>query len=224
MDRILLIDGQDNVRLRVRSVLTRAGFDVVESASGRAGLHAARLSRFDLIIHELDLPDGTGEYLLLRLMAGPAPSPVVILSDAREESRRIAVLLGGAVDFVAKPAADAELVARVRLRIRDGHRTRMSRSLAPGKVRDTSLLDANHRVLAVGDRRVPLSNREFLLLQYLLEHEGRVCSRAEILRHAWDTPVDPGSNVVDVIVGRVRAKATEFTIETVRTAGYRLVA
>lgn len=225
MDQILLVDSEVDGRDPISRMLTGAGFGVTWTATGAAGLAAARSVPFDLVILELGLPDVAGEVVLQKLRSHPPQVPVLILSTA-PVSQRAAALTLGAADCLAKPADGAELLARVRLRIRDARLVSIgdwAQDLAPGEM-TRHRFDPQLRILIVNGRRISLSNREYLLLQFLLQRQGTVCSREEILRHAWHNPIDTGSNIVDVFIRRVRAKNTGYTIETVRNGGYRLVA
>jgi two-component system, OmpR family, response regulator len=147
---------------------------------------------------------------------------VLILSSVPEVGRRVGVLNGGAADFVAKPFVNAELLARVRLRTRE--RSNHNGSVAYLPIDADARLDLHRRELVVNDQRIPLSQREFTLLTHLLERKGEVCSRQELLADVWGIGFDPGTNVVDVYVGRLRAKLVGDIIETVRNVGYRLCA
>jgi len=204
-------------------LLGEAGFDLVECETGMTGLATALAEDFDLIVLDLTLPDVAGEHVLHVLMSAKPSSRVLVLSSVTEVGRRVAVLDGGALDFVAKPFSNAELLARIRVRMRDergldgpGPTSQMK----PAAIR----LDASRRALITGGKRIGLSQREFVLLAYLLDRRGEVCSRPELLDGVWDMPFDPGTNVVDVYVRRLRAKLGESSIETIRNVGYRLVA
>lgn len=156
-------------------------------------------------------------------MSSRPSARVLVLSSVTELSARVAVLDAGALDFIAKPFSNDELLARIRSRVLDqrgwsGPKAARSAKLASIK------LDVSHRAIIVGDKRTALSQREFVLLAYLLEHNGEVCSRPELLDRVWDLAFEPGTNVVDVYVRRLRVKLGENKIETIRNVGYRLVA
>ena len=223
MPRIVVIDDEANLRLLLDRLLGEAGFDLVECETGMTGLATALAEDFDLVVLDLTLPDVAGEHVLHVLMSAKPSSRVLVLSSVTEVGRRVAVLDGGALDFVAKPFSNAELLARVRVRMRaerglDGPGA--TSSTKPAAIR----LDASRRALITGGKRIGLSQREFVLLAYLLDRRGEVCSRPELLDGVWDMPFDPGTNVVDVYVRRLRAKLGESSIETIRNVGYRLVA
>jgi len=126
----------------------------------------------------------------------------------------------GAVDYLPKPFAIAELIARVRRRIDDRSAPPPPRWLEAGGMR----LDLQRRVIHVEDREVSLSHREFILMGHLMRHAGEVCTRDELLADVWGYAFDPGSNVVDVCVRRLRSKLEREAIETVRNVGYSFVA
>ena len=223
MPRILVIEDEPNVRLLLARLLEEAGFDLVECETGMTGLAAALAEDFDLIVLDLVLPDVAGEHVLHVLMSAKPSARVLVLSSVTEVGRRVAVLEGGALDFVAKPFSNAELLARIRVRII--HEQGLDGSRAKVSVRSPALkLDTIRRALIAGGKRIGLSEREFVLLAYLLDRQGEICSRPELLDRVWDMRFDPGTNVVDVCVRRLRAKIGEGSIETIRNVGYRLVA
>jgi DNA-binding response OmpR family regulator len=223
MAQILVIEDEPNLRLLLNRLLDSAGYEVSEASSGMAGLNAALARDHDLILLDLMLPDVAGEHVLHVLLASKPTARVMVLSSVAEVGRRVGVLDGGAVDFVAKPFANAELLARVRARIRNEVETtptRVPRYLNGDGVR----LDLRHRELIMDNRHIELSQREFVLLAHLMHRKGQVCSRQELLADVWGVAFDPGTNVVDVYVRRLRAKLTANSIETVRNVGYRFVA
>jgi DNA-binding response OmpR family regulator len=173
------------------------------------------------VLLDLMLPGLHGSAVLAEVMRRRPEQRVIVLSAVPEVSARVACLEAGAADFLGKPFALAELLARVRVRIR---------APAPGPAPDTMVIGpvcldlALHRV-SVDGRWVSLSYREYLLLRHLILHAGRACSRAELLHAVWGLTFDPGSNVVDVYIRRLRAKLdTPDRIETVRHVGYRVAA
>ncbi|MEP7033964.1 MAG: response regulator transcription factor [Dermatophilaceae bacterium] len=222
MPRILVIEDEPNLRLLLARLLGEAGFDLVECETGMTGLATALAEDFDLIVLDLTLPDVAGEHVLHVLMSAKPSSRVLVLSSVTEVGRRVAVLDGGALDFVAKPFSTAELLARIRVRMdqRGQEGSRTPAAVMPPTFR----LDTQRRALIAGGKRIGLSEREFVLLAYLLGRRGEVCSRPELLEGVWDMTFDPGTNVVDVYVRRLRAKLGERSIETIRNVGYRLVA
>jgi two-component system, OmpR family, response regulator len=223
MPRILVIEDEPNLRLLLGRLLGEAGFDVVECETGMTGLATALAEEFDLIVLDLTLPDVAGEHVLHVLMSAKPWARVLVLSSVTEVGRRVAAFEGGALDFVAKPFSNAELLTRIRIRMSE------ERSPAPPSARRTGqasgiTLDHGHRALIADGKRIGLSQREFVLLTYLLDRKGEVCSRPELLNGVWDMDFDPGTNVVDVYMRRLRTKLGESAIETIRNVGYRLVA
>jgi DNA-binding response OmpR family regulator len=143
--------------------------------------------------------------------------PVIILTARKGVRDTVAGLEGGADDYVTKPFSFNELLARIRLRLRDSSRDDVT-VLVSGDI----TLDLRTRRVGVGDREVELSAREFALAETLLRHPGQVLSREQLLSHVWGYDFDPGSNIVDVYVGYLRRKLGTDAIETVRGMGYRL--
>jgi DNA-binding response OmpR family regulator len=205
----------------VSRALCGDGHVVERAGTGRDGLRTALAAEFDLVLLDLMLPGISGVEVLHRLVGSRPDQRVFILSAVPEVSTRVACLEAGATDFLVKPFAVAELVARVRARMLVPAPGPAKRSLSVGPV----CLDLRLRRASVAGRQVELSLREFLLLQHLMERAGQACSRAELLADVWDLRFDPGSNVVDVYVRRLRAKLdTPERVETVRNVGYRFVA
>jgi DNA-binding response OmpR family regulator len=219
---ILVIEDEPNLRLLLNRLFVSAGYLVTGTATGSDGLQAALAGQYDLVVLDLMLPDVNGEEILRVLMAAQPELRVLVLSSVTEIGRRVSVLDGGAADFVAKPFTNSELLARVRARLRD----------QPGTVRAPSRylggpgmqLDPHRRELVMGGRRIALSPREFVLLSHLVQRKGEVCSREELLSDVWGIGFDPGTNVVDVCVRRLRSKLRADSIETVRNVGYRFIA
>jgi DNA-binding response OmpR family regulator len=223
MAHVLVVEDEPNLRLLLTRLLGGAGYEVSAAATGVAGLNAALGDEHDLVILDLMLPDVEGEHVLHVLLANRPSARVMVLSSVTEVGRRVGVLDSGAVDFVAKPFANAEMLARVRARVRN--HADLNRSDVAGHLGGASVqLDSRRRQLVMDGRRVELSQREFVLYAHLLHRKGEVCTRQELLADVWGVAFDPGTNVVDVCVRRLRAKIAAESIETVRNVGYRLVA
>jgi DNA-binding response OmpR family regulator len=218
MGRLLVIEDNDNLSRLVVKALDRDGHATRRSATGPDGLAAALAHEFDLVILDLMLPGMDGRDVLDRLLDERPGQRVLVLSGTPQIGTRVAVLDAGAVDFLGKPFAVAELLARVRARLRSaGPHPGTTRWLRAGPVQ----LDLSRRRAEINgtDRQLPL--REFLLLQHLMSRAGQACSRAELLADVWGLTFDPGSNVVDVYIRRLRAKLDRpDRIETVRHVGY----
>jgi two-component system, OmpR family, response regulator len=199
--------------------LGSAGFKVTVAGTGRRGLEALHRGAYALAILDLLLPDVDGLAVLARARTVAPDTPVLVLSAVTDVRSKVVCLDLGACDYVAKPCELAELVARVRLRIgRPGGRRR---DLRRGRYQ----LDLQRRRVLSRDREpIPLTTREFVLLEYLMERAGDTCSRGELLEHVWGYTFDPGTNVVDVCVGRLRHKLGDSCVMTVRNVGYCFVA
>jgi two-component system OmpR family response regulator len=224
MAHVLVVEDEPNLRLLIARVLRDAGYVVSEAANGIDGMRAALDQDHDLILLDLMLPDIAGEQVLHVLLGTRPGARIMVLSSVAEVGRRVAVLDGGAVDFVAKPFVNAELLARVRARIR-GDAVPETSSAEPRYLANAGTrLDLRRRELIVDGVRTLLSHREFVLLAHLMHRHGQVCTRQELLSDVWGFAFDPGTNVVDVYVRRLRMKLTASRIETVRNVGYRFVA
>jgi DNA-binding response OmpR family regulator len=218
--RVLVVEDDDRLARLVARALQGDGHAVDTAATGCAGLRAGLDHAYDLVVLDLMLPDLTGQEVLRRLVAARPGGRVLVLSAVPEIGTRVACFEAGAADFVGKPFAIAELLARVRARIREPAPERDRRWLAVAPVR----LDLRLRRATVANRPVELSFREFRLLEHLMQHVDRACTRAEILADVWGMTFDPGTNVVDVCVRRLRTKLDNpDRVETVRNVGYRFV-
>lgn len=212
-----MIEDDDRIGRLVTRALEGGGLLAERAATGTAGLDAALQRDFDLVVLDLMLPGMDGRQVLDRLLERRPDQRVLVLSAVPEISTRVAVLEAGATDFLGKPFAVAELVARVRARLRAAPPGDAARWLQVGPVR----LDLHRRRATVNGVQVDLPLREFLLLQHLMTRAGRPCTRDELLADVWGLHFDPGSNVVDVYVRRLRGKLDRADrIETVRSVGY----
>jgi DNA-binding response OmpR family regulator len=187
--------------------------------TGHGGLDALDAGGYALVILDLLLPDVDGLAVLAQARSIAPDTPVMVLSAVSDVRSKVICLDLGACDYVAKPCELAELVARVRVRIgRDGplnrHHLRRGRFV---------LHLQRRQMLSDGGQPIALTTREFVLLQYLMERAGETCSREELLEHVWGYTFDPGTNVVDVCVGRVRHKLGDDCVVTVRNVGYCFV-
>ncbi len=215
--RILLIDDESRILDFVRRGLQAEGYSVDSANEGAEGLALALSSHYDLVILDLVMPglDGTG---ILRALLSRKPSQaVLVLSALSDTATKVACLELGAEDYLAKPFSLDELLARVRARLRGVARTSAT-TIRAGRF----VLDLLRREVDTGSGPVPLSEREFLLLQELLRNAGATVSKERLLSSVWGYHFDPGSNVVDVYVRRLRAKLGADVIVTERGVGYRL--
>jgi DNA-binding response OmpR family regulator len=218
MLRILVIEDESRIRSFVARGLEADGFAVDGADNGQDGLERAVRGTYDLVVLDLLLPKLDGLNVLRELHRRSPELPIVVLSARADLRTKLRCFELGANDYVAKPFAVDELLARVRVQLR-------SRDHTNGGVLEagTLLLDVARRRAMIGDGEVDLSDREFRLLHHLVKHAGEVVTRDSILSAVWGYHFDPRSNVVDVCVRRLRRKlGDEAPIETVRHAGYRL--
>ena len=219
--RILVIEDEARIQAFLARGLEAEGYTVVAAGDGREGLDLATAARWDLVVLDLLLPGLNGLQVLRELNRAKPELPVVILSARGDVQTKLRGFALGATDYVAKPFSLDELLARIRVRLRSTATFGDENVLRGGNV----VLDVARRQAGVGDRTADLSDREFRLLHHLLVHAGEVVSRERLLAEVWGYDFDPGSNVVDVCVRRLRQKlGPDAPIETVRHAGYRLAA
>jgi DNA-binding response OmpR family regulator len=222
MARLLVVEDELRISRFVERALSAQGFEVEVAGTGPQGLARSLGEQFDLVILDLMLPGMNGADLLEQLLLHRPQQRVLVLSAVPDVGTRVRVLDMGALDFLPKPFAVAELIARVRARLRvDAAPV----GAAPEMLEVGDLhLDLRRHTLIDGDRNIALSQREYMLLCHLMQRAGRVCTREELLADVWGYTFDPGSNVVDVYVRRLRSKLDAQRIETVRNVGYCLLA
>jgi len=217
MSGILIAEDEQRIALFVDKGLRAAGFSTAVVADGASALEAARTGDYDLLLLDVGLPVVDGFAVLDTLRAEGIGLPVIMLTARTTVEDTVAGLEGGANDYIPKPFRFDELLARVRLRLRDAT-TQVTTTLSRGDL----TLDAITRRAIVGDYEVDLSAREFALAEEFVTHADEVLSREQLLSSVWGLDFDPGSNVVDVYVRYLRAKLGADRIETVRGMGYRL--
>ncbi|REF36770.1 response regulator transcription factor [Thermasporomyces composti] len=218
MSRILVVEDEPAISDFVVRGLREHGFAAAAVTNGAAALHHAATGEFDLLLLDIGLPDRDGFSVIRQLRASRNDIPVVVLSARDSVTDTVKGLEIGADDYVCKPFRFEELLARIRLRLRDA---RMSSGML---MRNGELvLDLRTRRAYVDGRTVELTTREFLLAELFFRRPGEVISREELLSHVWGYDFDPGSNVVDVYIRYLRRKIGAEHIETVRGVGYRLV-
>jgi two-component system OmpR family response regulator len=224
MGKILVVEDDTTTADYIVNGLTEAGLVVDRAADGRDGLFHATDSSYDVIVLDRMLPGMDGIAVLQALRAAQVTTPVIILSALGTVDERLRGLTAGSDDYLTKPFAFAELLARI-----EAIRRRAS---AKGPAIETKLACADlemdllaRRVTRAG-QRIDLQPREFRLLEYLLQHKEQVVTRTMLLEGVWDYHFDPGTNVIDVHISRVRKKIDEGfdkpLVHTVRGAGYRL--
>jgi DNA-binding response OmpR family regulator len=218
MTRILIAEDEARLAAFLEKGLRAGGYTTTVAPDGQMASVLARDEDFDLMVLDLGLPLKDGLEVLRELRRAGQRLPVIILTARGDPDERVAGLEAGADDYIGKPFHFEELLARVRVRLRDERAPVREHQLMVGEL----ALDLRTRWASVHGERVELSAREFELLRTFLEHPNQVLSREQLLAHVWGYAYDPGSNVVDVYVGYLRRKLGEETIETVRGMGYRL--
>ncbi len=217
MTSVLVVEDSARIGAFVEKGLRAQGFATRWVKTGSEGLTEALTGAHDLVVLDLGLPDLDGSDLLRALRAAGRTVPVIILTARDSVVDRVAGLSGGADDYLAKPFAFEELLARIRLRLRGNPEAE------PAVLRAGDLsLDLRTRKASVAGEEKDLTAREFALLETLLRNRGQVLSRERLLGGVWGFDFDPGSNVVDVYIRYLRGKIGAERIETVRGMGYRL--
>ena len=222
--RLLVVEDDPKIASFIVKGLKQSGFAVDHSANGEEGFHMANSLDYDLAILDIMLPGMDGLLLLERLRATGRKLPVLLLSARASVNDRVRGLQAGGDDYLTKPFAFSELLARVQALIRRSSQVNEATSL---KVGDLSL-DLVTRAVERAGTSIELPAREFALLEYLMRHAGRPVSKTLIMEHVWDYSFDPQTNVVDVLVHRLRAKVDKEyphkMIQTLRGVGYVLKA
>jgi DNA-binding response OmpR family regulator len=217
VSRILIAEDEARIASFVEKGLRAAGFAVTVTADGHEALAQAQTGQFDLMILDVGLPGRDGFEILQTLRGEANPIAVIMLTARDSAADTLHGLEGGADDYMSKPFRFDELLARVRLRLKDAQ---------PGpagalQVRGLEL-DLKTRRISVEGTWHDLSGREFALAEEFLRHPDQVLSREQLLSRVWGLDFDPGSNVVEVYVRYLRAKIGADRIETIRGMGYRL--
>jgi len=213
------VDDEPRIRTVLNRSLSAQGHTVFEAADGQAALDELDSRDVDLVLLDLAMPRRGGLDVLGTLKQRESSPPVIVLTAATEISARVQALDRGAVDVVAKPFSTTELSARIRRHLHHqvSSTSGEQRYIEVGGVQ----LDLHRRRAVTANGPVSLTGREFALLAHLMRRTNEVCSREELLHDIWDMDFDPGSNVVDVCVGRLRSKLQPTPpIETVRGTGY----
>ena len=215
--RILLVEDEPRIRAFITRALVTAGYEVAAAGSGTEGLRLTQAGDYDLVILDLIMPDIDGRVVLAQVLRERREQAVLVLSCLADVTTKVDCLELGAQDYLTKPFSLAELLARVRVRLR-GEAHYVNEVLRAGDlVLDVGRLEAN-----IGQGPVALTRLEFLLLRELMEHAGQSVGKGQLLASVWGYDFDPGSNVVDVCVRRLRSKLGFELIKTVRGEGYRL--
>jgi DNA-binding response OmpR family regulator len=224
--RILIVEDDPDIAQLVARYLDKAGFVTERAASGREALHAIGVKPPDLMVLDLMLPqlDGLEVCRLVRANEATEGLPIIMLTARAEESERIVGLELGADDYLPKPFSPNELVARVRALLRRAARETKrtaAKTLAYGSI----AVDTERHIVSSGGHAVTLTAKEFLLLEYMLQHRGRVLSRDLLLTDVWGYRYTGGTRTVDVHVRRLREKlpALADALVTIKQFGYKLL-
>jgi two-component system, OmpR family, response regulator len=220
--RVLVVEDDKKIASFVVNGLKQSGFAVDHSANGESGLEMAQSVPYDAAVIDIMLPKLDGLTLVQTLRREGQHLPVLILSAKTTVDDRVRGLQAGGDDYLVKPFAFSELLARVQALIR-----RATHTAEPTKLSVADLsLDLVTREVTRGGSRIELQPREFSLLEFLMRHAGRVVTKTMILEHVWDYSFDPQTNVVDVLVHRARSKVDKDfptkLIHTIRGVGYVL--
>ena len=214
-ERLLVIDDEPGVLRFISRALRAEGIEVDIADGGEEGYRLAVAESFSLVILDLVMPGTDGMSVLKRLLRRKPEQAVLVLSCLTDTSSKVRALDLGAVDYLGKPFALNELLARVRARLRE----RPANETLTLRAHDF-VLDPVHHEVTVGDRTVLLTRRESTLLAELVQHAGESVSKQRLLSEVWGYDFDPETNVVDVYIRRIRKKVGAGAISTVRGVGY----
>jgi two-component system OmpR family response regulator len=222
--RILLVEDDTGTSAYIKKNLKAHGHQVDLATDGIQGQQLAERQRYDVLIVDRMLPEQDGLTLIGTLRASQNKTPVLILSALADVNDRVAGLRAGADDYLIKPFAFAELLARLDALSRRGDTDAGTTRLSVGPLE----LDLLSRVVTRDGKLIELLPREFRLLEYLMRHADQVVTRSMLLENVWDYNFDPQTNVIDVHISRLRSKIDKGfdtpMLQTVRGAGYRLKA
>jgi len=220
--RILLVEDDKRTAAFVEKGLKQAGFTVEKAVDGEEGLYAALSADFDVIVADLMMPRMDGLTMIEEIRKRKVMIPVIILSARRSVDDRVRGLHAGGDDYLPKPFAFSELLARIQALMRRATNVSEPTKLHVGDLR----MDLLSREVTREGRRLELQPLEFSLLEYLMRNPGRVVSKTMILEHVWDYNFDPATNVVEARISRLREKVdrpfSHPLIHTVRGVGYVL--
>jgi two-component system OmpR family response regulator len=216
--RLLIVEDNDEVRELVSKAVAKDGHVILTAASGGEADALLEEEAFDLLILDLGLPDGDGLRICKALRASGSSIPILVLTAHATITSKVSGLDAGADDFLGKPFAVAELRARVRALLRRAGSARPASVDLPG-----ARLDFGAKRAWSGEVEVPLTAREWALLELLIGRRGRIVSRIEILESLWATDTAAAAASLDVIVGRVRKKLGTALVRTIRGEGYSIV-
>ena len=215
--RVVVVEDEAGIASFVSQGLEAAGYRTVVATTGAEGLVEGLDPATALVVLDLGLPDIGGDEVLAALRRKRPDLPVIVLTASTGVPERVRLLDAGADDYVTKPFSFAELLARVRARLRSGQQAAAT-VITVGDL----TLDLTRRTATRGEAAADLSAREFALLEVFARHPGQVLSQQQLLDLVWGYDFDPGSNVVEVYVAYLRRKLGADVVRTVRGAGYRL--
>jgi DNA-binding response OmpR family regulator len=219
--RVLVVEDEPKTAEFIRKALQEAGLAADVVGNGNAALATLAAADFGAVVLDVMLPGRDGLSVVRELRARENSTPVLLLSARGEVNEKVNGLNAGADDYLAKPFALEELIARVRALLRRGSESREVLL----RVADLTL-DTTTRIAHRGVRKIELTNREFRLLEYLMRSAGRICGRMMIIEKVWEYNFDPGSNVVDVYIRKLREKidgpGEPKLLHSVRGVGYLL--
>ncbi|BBM83921.1 response regulator transcription factor [Candidatus Uabimicrobium amorphum] len=218
--RILLVEDDHKIVSFVKKGLQESGFAVDHAPDGEEGLHMALKESYDVMIIDLMLPKRDGLSLIETLRLQKVTTPIIILSAKRSVEERVIGLQKGSDDYMVKPFAFTELLARIRALLRRGTSNVNSYSLQVGEL----YLDRLTYTVKRGEADIELKPKEFDILEYMMKHSGQVVTRTMLMEHVWNFQFDPSTNVVDVHMCRLRDKIDKKfahkMIHTIRGVGY----
>jgi two-component system OmpR family response regulator len=215
--RVLLVEDHATLAAQLAEVLTTAGFVVDRCADGEQAVEMARVEPYDAVVLDLGLPVLDGISVLRRWRAAGLTLPVLVLTARARWPEKLAAFSAGADDYLTKPFEMQEVIVRLRALMR-----RTAGAATPELQCGPLRLDTGSGTVTVDGRPVRLTTQELRILEYLLHRPGRVVTRLDIIDHAYDRDCDRDSNVIDVLIGRIRRKLGVALIETVRGRGYRI--
>jgi heavy metal response regulator len=220
--RVLMIEDDQQIASFVAKGLRQAGFAVDHVADGAEGLQMAELNPFDVMIIDIMLPGLDGFSIIEKLRSAGNTTPVLVLTARGSLDDKLRGFRSGTDDYLTKPFSFSELQARLQALLRRGTRGQSQNVLTVDKLK----MDLLSREVSRGDTEIELQPREFALLEYLMRNAGNVVSKTMILEHVWDYHFDPQTNVVDVLVHRLRSKIDKDfetkLLHTIRGVGYVL--
>jgi two-component system copper resistance phosphate regulon response regulator CusR len=222
--RLLMVEDEHDIQAFLKQALAEAGYNVDLAPDGKTAEKLASVNKYDILIVDLGLPDQDGISLIMRLRKMGVQAPVLILSARRSVDDRVRGLEQGGDDYLTKPFALAELLARLRILMKRNAQPQAS-ELTRLRVHDLEL-DLLRRVATRSGQTLQLTPQEFVLLEYLCRNAGRVVTRSMILDQVWGMRIEPDTNVVDVHIYRLRGKVDGNgqtpLIRTLRGVGYVL--